>query len=88
MAFPSFLFIGLSLLVLLVIGGRGVLAQDGTNDALFNSLLEGLDNLGFTNFTAVARQVTSDPQEITFALTLVDTTSPKTLFVPNNGACK
>ncbi|KIP12239.1 hypothetical protein PHLGIDRAFT_327582 [Phlebiopsis gigantea 11061_1 CR5-6] len=87
MAIPSFLLISLfTLLTWLGAAEHGVLAQDGINNSLFSSLLDSLDNLGYTNFTAVARQVTADPQEITFSLNLVDTSSPKTLFVPNNSA--
>lgn len=61
-----------------------VWAQDVT---FFNDLLDGLDQLGLTNFTTIVRQVT-DGEQIPFAVTVSDASSPKTLFVPSNVACE
>lgn len=57
------------------------------NVTFMNNLLSGLDQIGFTNFTAVVRQVTNDGL-LTFAQTLSDASTPKTIFVPNNDACE
>lgn len=64
--------------------GHVVLAQ---NQTFITGLLANLDAQGLTNFTSVVRQVQSDTSEIAYFLSLSDSSSPKTLFVPNNDAC-
>lgn len=85
MASSFILFSWLALLVLCGAMGPGALAQNQTN---FDTLMTVLDQLGYTNFTAIARQVNADPGQLTFATSLSDPSKPHTLFVPNNNACK
>ncbi|THG96409.1 hypothetical protein EW026_g5412 [Hermanssonia centrifuga] len=63
--------------------GHVVLAQ---NQTFITGLLANLDAQGLTNFTSIVRQVQSDTSEIAYFLSLSDSSSPKTLFVPNNDA--
>ena len=58
------------------------------NDTFITTLLSGLDQLGMTNFTGVVRQVQADTTQPTFFLSLSDSSTPKTLFIPINEACK
>ena len=64
------------------------LAQDQTTSTYFDELLNALDELGYTNFTAVVRLVTADSAYPTFSQLLSDTSTNKTLFIPDNVACK
>lgn len=87
MALPSFV----SWLFLLVLCGaivHGASAQDQTTTSFFDEILNALDQLGFTNFTAVARQVTAYPTQAAFSQLLSDSSQNQTLFVPHNTACK
>ena len=71
-------------LVVFACFGRVCLAQD---DTFIQMLLSYLDSLQLTNFTSVVRQVQADPTQTTFFTTISDSSTPKTLFVPNNDAC-
>ncbi|KIP12240.1 hypothetical protein PHLGIDRAFT_327588 [Phlebiopsis gigantea 11061_1 CR5-6] len=94
MACPSFIFASLLLFTFGPVD-LGVLAQNGRFDGppatpvdtdLFVQFLNTLDGLGFTNFTAVARQVNADPGQLAFPLAVTDSRKSQTLFVPNNDA--
>lgn len=85
--FPSSPLPGYSIVLVLLLVALDHCAR-AQNATFINILLGGLDDLGLTKFTSVVRQVNADPAQITFSLSLSDSTTPKTLFVPNNDACE
>lgn len=57
------------------------------NMTFMNGFLNGLAEIGFTNFSAVVEQVTSDGLTA-YAQLLSDSSNPVTVFVPVDTACK
>ena len=58
------------------------------NQTFINELISTLDSQGLTNFTTIIQQAQVDSNQIAFFLSLSDSSSPKTLFAPNNDACE
>ena len=75
----------ISALVVCAIFAEVAFAQD---DDFVSSLLSNLDSIGLTSFTDIVRQVQADTSETTFFLSISDSSTPVTLFVPDNDACK
>ncbi|KAJ3528385.1 hypothetical protein NM688_g8006 [Phlebia brevispora] len=55
-------------------------------DGIISQLLSGLDTINCTNFTAIVRQVQADTTQPTFFSLISDTSTPRTLFVPDDTA--
>ena len=64
-----------------------LVAAQAFNVTFVNDFLRTLDSMGFTNFTTLVAQVTNDGAT-SFATYLSESSTPKTLFVPNNDACE
>lgn len=60
---------------------------EAQNQTFINALLANLNGLGLTNFTSIIKQTQPDSSQIAFFLSLSDSSTPKTLFAPNNQAC-
>lgn len=79
------LLLSILALVVCIFFSEVALAQD---DVFIGSFLSGLDSIGLTNFTSIVRQVQADSTQPTWFLSVSDSSSPKTIFAPDNDACK
>ena len=60
-------------------------AQDGD---FVETMLSVWDGQGFTEFSSMVRAVQADPTQTAFFDSISNTSTPMTLFIPTNDACK
>ncbi|KAI0086170.1 hypothetical protein BDY19DRAFT_364707 [Irpex rosettiformis] len=72
-------------LMVLLAGWVDLVFAQSLNVTFMNNFLGVLDSMDLKNFTALVAQVTNGGDS-SFATSLSDASSPKTLFVPNNNA--